>query len=130
MPIDAVGIQAHLQMDRPFNPAVFTAFLRAIRAEGLSVLVTELDIREGAAVPDDYAARDRLVAERAAGFLGAAVEGGVRSLLTWGLVDRYSWLVSEPAVGRRDGKMHRGLPLDWEYNRKEMWRALARGFGA
>lgn len=130
VPIDAVGIQAHLQMDRPFNPAVFTAFLRAIRAEGLSVLVTELDIREAGAVPDDYAARDRLVAERAAGFLGAAVEGGVRSLLTWGLVDRYSWLVSEPAVGRRDGKMHRGLPLDWEYNRKEMWRALSRGFGA
>ena len=44
VPIDAVGIQAHLQMVRPFNPGVFGDFVRAIRAEGLAVLVTELDV--------------------------------------------------------------------------------------
>jgi len=130
VPIDAVGIQAHLQMDRPFNPQVFSEFVSALRAEGLAVLVTELDIREATSVPDDYVARDRLVAERVGAFLSSALEGGVKTILTWGLVDRYSWLVTEPAVGRRDGKLHRGLPLDWEYNRKEMWRAMARLFAA
>ena len=130
VPIDAVGIQAHLQMRNPFNPGIFANFVRAIRAEGLAVLVTELDIREADSVPDDYVARDQLVAGRAAEFLSAALEGGVKTVLTWGLVDRYSWLVTEPAVGRRDGKQHRGLPLDWEYNRKEMWRAMARVFSS
>ncbi|MFH5925911.1 endo-1,4-beta-xylanase [Roseomonas xinghualingensis] len=130
VPIDAVGIQAHLQMDRPFNPQVFGDFVRALRAEGLSVLVTEMDIREASNMPDDYVARDRLVAERASAFVSSALEAGVKTVLTWGLVDRYSWLVIEPAVGRRDGKLHRGLPLDWEYNRKEMWHAMARLFAA
>ncbi|HEY8614352.1 MAG TPA: endo-1,4-beta-xylanase, partial [Roseomonas sp.] len=130
VPIDAVGIQAHLQIRNPFNPAVFAGFVRAIRAEGLSVLVTELDIRESESVPEDFVARDLRVAERAAAFVGAAAEAGVRSFFTWGLVDRYSWLATEPGVARRDGKLHRGLPLDWEYNRKEMWRAMARSFGA
>ena len=126
VPIDAVGIQAHLQMRHPFSPAVFGEFVRAIRAEGLAVLVTELDIREGDDVPNDYPGRDRLVAERAAAFVSAAAEAGVRNIITWGLVDRYSWLVSEAGVARPDGKLHRGVPLDWEYNRKEMWRAMAR----
>ncbi|WP_241666885.1 endo-1,4-beta-xylanase [Muricoccus nepalensis] len=128
VPIDAVGIQAHLQMLRPFSVPVFTGFVGALRAEGLSVIVTELDIREGPAVPEDEPARDQLVAERAAAFLEAAIAGGVRTFLTWGLVDRYSWLVTEPAVARRDGKRHRGLPLDGDYNRKAMWRAMARAF--
>jgi endo-1,4-beta-xylanase len=130
VPIDAVGIQAHLQMDRPFSPKVFGDFVRALRAEGLSVLVTEMDIREASSVPDDFVARDRLVAERAGAFVSSALEAGVKTFLTWGLVDRYSWLVLEPAVARRDGKLHRGLPLDWEYNRKEMWRAMAQAFAA
>ncbi|WP_073133859.1 endo-1,4-beta-xylanase [Muricoccus roseus] len=128
VPIDAVGIQAHLQMNRPFNPDVFARFIRDIRAEGLSVLVTELDIREANAIPEGFPARDALVAERAGAFMAAAIGAGVKSFLTWGLVDRYSWLVTDPAVARPDGKLHRGLPLDWEYNRKEMWRVMARAF--
>ena len=128
VPIDAVGIQAHLQMRHPFSPTVFGDFVRTLRAEGLSVLVTELDIRENDGVPDDYPGRDGLVAARAAAFVSAAAEAGVRNIITWGLVDRYSWLVSESGVARRDGKLHRGLPLDWEYNRKEMWRTMARVF--
>ena len=130
VPVDAVGIQAHLQILRPFSIPVFAGFVGALRAEGLSVLVTELDIREGLGVPDDEAARDRLVGERAAAFMEAAIGSGVKTFVTWGLVDRYSWLVTEPAVARPDGKLHRGLPLDGEYRRKEMWHAMARAFAA
>ncbi|WP_338663483.1 endo-1,4-beta-xylanase [Pararoseomonas sp. SCSIO 73927] len=128
VPLDAVGIQAHLQMRNPFSPAIFGSFLRALRAEGVSVLITELDVREGDSVPEDYVARDRLVADRVAAFISASAEAGVRTFLTWGLVDRFSWTVIQADVARRDGKLHRALPLDWEYNRKEMWRAMARSF--
>ncbi len=128
VPLDAVGIQAHLQMVRPFSPAVFTAFCRELRAEGVELVVTEMDVREHWKVPNDFVARDKVVADRVKAFMDAALEGGVRTFLTWGLVDRYSWLVSDPGVSRKDGTQHRGLPLDWEGNRKQYWQAMARAF--
>lgn len=129
VPIDAVGIQAHLQMQNPFSADKFTAFVRTLRGMGLAVLITELDVREPNRVADGFAARDEAVAAWVGRFLTAAVEGGVRTVLTWGLMDRYSWLVMDPGVARRDGLHHRGLPLDWEGNRKPMWRVMARILG-
>ncbi|MCQ4161719.1 endo-1,4-beta-xylanase [Roseomonas sp. GC11] len=127
-PLDAVGIQGHLQLVRPFTPAPFAAFLAELRQMGLAVLVTELDIRETAQAPQDMAARDALVAERAYAFVSTALEAGVRTFLTWGLSDRESWLVKEPAVALKDGRAHRGLPYDESWQRKPMWTALARAF--
>lgn len=128
VPIDAVGIQAHLQLARPFRPEPFAAFLAEIRGLGLAVLITELDIRETAAAPPDLARRDALVAERAEAFLSCAVQAGVRTVLSWGLTDRYSWLASDPGVALPGGRTHRGLPLDGDYRRKPMWHAIARSF--
>ena len=127
-PLDAVGLQSHLQMDRPFDPASFAGFCKALRAEGVEVLVTELDMRESWQVPEGYPARDRLVAERIRAFTEAALAGGVRTFLTWGLRDVDSWLVKDPGVARKDGLHHRGLPLDWEGRRKPFWEAMAGAF--
>ncbi|MFT8243020.1 endo-1,4-beta-xylanase [Roseomonas sp. BN140053] len=129
-PLDQVGMQAHLQMDRPFNPASFTAFCRSLRAEGVELLITELDMRESWRVPEGYPARDQLVADRIRAFADAAREGGVKTFLTWGLLDRDSWLVKDAGVRRTDGLQHRGLPLDWEGGRKAYWQALADSFRA
>lgn len=129
VPLDAVGIQAHLQMRNAFSAEKFVTFVRALRAMGLSVLITELDVREPDRVADGYPARDAAVAAWVAAFLGAAIDGGVRTVITWGLIDRYSWLVTTPGVARRDGLHHRGLPLDWEADRKPMWRAMALAMG-
>ncbi|EFH13009.1 endo-1,4-beta-xylanase [Teichococcus cervicalis] len=128
VPLDAVGIQAHLQLHRPFTPAPFAAFLAELRQMGLAVLVTEMDIRETRDAPTEIAARDALVAERVYAFTATALEGGVRSFLTWGLSDKYSWLVSDPAVALGPDRSHRGLPLDETWQRKPMWHALARAF--
>ncbi len=128
VPLDAVGIQAHLQMREAFNPAIFTAFVRDIRALGLQVLITELDVREVRPPVGDFPARDAAVALRVHAFASAAFEGGARSLLTWGISDRWSWLFNDQAVALGPGDVHRGLPFDWELNRKQMWRALARAF--
>jgi endo-1,4-beta-xylanase len=128
VPIDAVGIQAHLQLREPFRPEQFRDFVRQIRALDLQVLITELDVREMRSPVGDYVARDSAVALRVHAFASAAFEGGARTLMTWGISDRWSWLHREQAVALDVGDVHRGLPFDWELNRKQMWRALARAF--
>lgn len=128
-PLDAIGIQAHLQLRNPFNPTPFAGFVASLRQAGLAVLITELDIREDRNAPQDLATRDRLVAERTYAFTRCALDAGVRTIMTWGLTDKYSWLVNEPAVALGEGRQHRGLPLDETWRRKPMWQALARAFG-
>ncbi|RAI58080.1 endo-1,4-beta-xylanase [Roseicella frigidaeris] len=128
VPVDALGLQAHLQLDEPFRPEPFAAFLQEVRSLGLALLVTELDVREARAIPAELAARDALVATRVRAVVGTALEAGCRTVLTWGLSDRDSWLVRDREVARRDGATHRGLPLDAEGRRKPMWQALADAF--
>ena len=127
-PLDAVGLQGHLQMVQPFAAAPFIEFCRQLRAEGLGLVVTEMDIREHWRIPDGLPARDRLVADRIRAFMDAALEGGVTTFVTWGLEDRFSWLASEVHVKRQDGLEHRGLPLDDDGHRKQYWLAMAEAF--
>jgi len=124
-PLDAVGIQAHLQMRRPFRADIFARFVGQMREMGLAVLITELDVREPDQLAGSIAARDSAVAAHTAEFVAAAVGAGCRNVITWGLSDRDSWLVKEPAVMRRDGVSTRGLPFDDSFQRKPMWQALA-----
>ena len=128
-PLDAIGIQAHLQMREPFRAEPFVAFLRELRGMGLAILITELDVREPDVLAPTLAARDAAVAEHAGIFLAAALEGGARTILTWGLTDRDSWLVQEPGVARRDGQTHRGHPFDAELRPKALRARMAQVFG-
>ncbi|TCZ63063.1 glycosyl hydrolase family 10 [Roseicella aquatilis] len=130
VPVDALGIQAHLMLDEAFRPEPFAAFLTEVRALGLAILITELDVREAAVVPASIEERDALVAARVRAVVGTALEAGCRTVLTWGLSDRDSWLASDPDVARKDGGIHRGLPLDAEGGRKPVWQALAELFEA
>lgn len=127
-PVDALGLQGHLQLDEPFRPEPFAAFLKSVREMGLAVLITELDVREGRILPPTLAERDTLVAARVGAVVGTALEGGCRTVLTWGLSDKDSWLAREPDVMRKDGQMHRSLPLGADGSRKPMWRALRDTF--
>jgi endo-1,4-beta-xylanase len=128
VPLDAVGMQAHLQLSKPFDPAVLTAFINALRDLGLAVLITELDVRESWDAPQDLAARDALVAARTHAFVSTALAAGVRTVLTWGLSAGHSWLTTEPAVAMPEGRIHRSLPYDARWQRLGMWDALARAF--
>jgi endo-1,4-beta-xylanase len=127
-PLDAVGLQAHLQVDEPFRPEPLAGFIQALRGMGLSVLITELDCREGARLPSGLEARDDVVAGYVQQVVGTALAAGCRTVLAWGLSDRDSWLVRDADVARRDGQQHRGHPLDAAFRRKAMWQALARTF--
>jgi endo-1,4-beta-xylanase len=128
VPLDAVGLQGHMQIIQPFSGPPFTEFCRLLRNEGVDLVVTEMDIREHWKIPDGFAARDKIVADRVRAFMDAALDGGIKTFVTWGLEDKYSWLASEVHVKRQDGLEHRGLPLDDDGHRKPYWLAMADAF--
>ena len=128
VPLDVVGLQGHLQMVQPFSGPYFTQFCRLLKAEGVDLVVTEMDVREHWKIPDGFTARDKLVADRVKAFVDAAIDGGVKVFITWGIQDNYSWLATNPFVKRQDGLEHRGLPLDDNGHRKLYWEAMADAF--
>jgi endo-1,4-beta-xylanase len=127
-PLDVVGLQGHLQIIQPFSGRDFTQFCLALRNEGVDLVVTEMDVREHWKIPDGFAARDAIVADRVKAFVDAALDGGVKTFITWGLQNNYSWLANTPHVKREDGLEHRGLPLDGLGRRTPYWLAMAEAF--
>ena len=129
VPIDGFGVQAHLRCyGTRFNAAVFADFLNEIAAMGLKITVTELDIADIGG-PADEKQRDRDVSELGRRFLSVALANpAVTGVLTWGLSDKYSWLSEHADYKWPDGTLSRGLPLDGNFHRKDLWQALESGF--
>ncbi len=124
VPIDALGLQGHLHRDAAMDPTALATFIREVRALGLEVLITELDVIEPPA-PSDPADRDARAAGIVHRFVSTALEAGVRQVLAWGVADPYSWANELPRV---DGLPSRPLPLGAGFAPKPMWYALARAF--
>jgi endo-1,4-beta-xylanase len=133
-PLDGVGLQSHLDLGKGSisEPAV-RAFMRDLDQMGLSVAITELDVKEA-----DYAAppetRDTLVGDEVRRYLDIVLASPrVVGLTTWGLSDRHSWLEVTAADEARfpgawaDGEgpgLNRGLPFDAAMRPKPMYRAI------
>jgi endo-1,4-beta-xylanase len=130
VPVDTLGIQAHLRAEFPFDEAVFARFLNEVAGLGLRIEITELDV-DDRGLPAAPGPRDTAVAAMARRFLDVALaHKQVRTVMTWGLSDRRSWLSDMPARRRADGERQRGLPLDEAFVRKPMWHAMAAAFRA
>lgn len=131
--IDGLGLQSHLSLADKFDPAVFTAFLDAVTALGLDIYVTELDVDDKAA-PSDVAARDRDVAASYAAYLGVLLaHRGVKSIATWGISDKSSWLNrwnQFPQYRRADGLPQRPDLLDDKLARKPAYFAVIEALKA
>lgn len=130
VPIDALGLQGHLLA---FGPKVdqvrLRAFLEEVRARGLSVLVTELDVDDSGG-PSDFAARDRAVADETRRFLDVMLDSpATTSVLTWNLSDRYCDPPDEAPL-RAVNFRYRKTPYDNQMRRKPMWEAIAQAFAA
>ena len=135
VPIDAYGVQSHLGI-YSIDPATGTgrhddagwrAFLDAIVALGLDLIITELDVRDDA-LPGDVVARDAAVAKYVRAYLDLMFGyPQLRDVLVWGLVDPASWLQSIP---RSDGAARRPNPFDGAYQPKPMHTAIADAFTA
>lgn len=112
VPLDGIGLQAHLLAPRDGQPQFTTlpAFLRQLRQRGLMVEITELDVSDRD-LPADISRRDQQVAATYDALLAAVLkEPALRQITTWGLSDRNSWL--NTAFPRRDGLPQRPLPYD------------------
>jgi endo-1,4-beta-xylanase len=132
IPIDALGVQAHLSAGiYPFSERKLRDYLAAVAAMDLEIQITELDCTDEVA-PADISSRDRMVADEYRRFLDVALdEPAVKIVSTWGLSDRYSWIVRhevKPERCRWDGMEERPLPFDRDLVRKPVWHALAAAF--
>lgn len=120
-PLSGIGIQAHLDLSKGrISQSDVNTFFSRISAMGLEIAITELDVKEAdVTLPTDQ--RDVLVAQTVREYLDVALaHRAVRSLTTWGLSDRYSWL-SEPPQGVPG---NRGLPYDEHWLDKPMRQAV------
>jgi endo-1,4-beta-xylanase len=133
-PIDAVGIQSHLAVkDRgTFDQTVFANFLKEISDRGLQVMLTELDVVDVGA-PSEIPARDAEVAAMYKDYLDVALASpAVKTVVTWGLSDRDSWIThySVDDFRRPDGLPPRPLPFDKDLKPKPAYFAIAEAFKA
>jgi endo-1,4-beta-xylanase len=131
-PVDALGVQAHLDIGRySFSATKLRRFLAEVAAMGLEIQITELDVTDERA-PASIAERDQLVADEYRRFLDVALdEPAVTQVITWGLSDRHSWIVrreTNEMKWRSDGLPSRPLPFDVDLLRKPAWSAIARAF--
>jgi endo-1,4-beta-xylanase len=135
VPLDGVGLQAHLDLSKGILPAdVLGRFLEDIADLGLFIVISELDVKEYQYVLS-VEQRDARVADETRRYLDVALgQPAVRGVTTWGLSDRHSWLrVTKDDFARypdawKDGSspgVNRGLPFDYSFKPKPMYRAIA-----
>ncbi|HEY0266428.1 MAG TPA: endo-1,4-beta-xylanase, partial [Rhizomicrobium sp.] len=128
VPIDALGMQGHLNaFGNRVDQKKLRDFVAEIRARGLMLLITELDVDDTGG-PYDDAARDRAVADEARRFLDVALDSpATQAVLTWNLSDRY---VDPPDEWKWKllGWRFRKTPYDARMRPKPLWEAMARAF--
>jgi endo-1,4-beta-xylanase len=129
VPLDAVGLQSHLYNAEMahFDEKAFSHFLDELAARGLQIMLTELDVVDKG-MPSDIATRDAAVAGVYRRYLDVALANrAVTTVITWGVSDRMSWIVSvpDPLTHRDDGQRPRPLPFDADMHPKPAYFALA-----
>jgi endo-1,4-beta-xylanase len=129
VPVEMLGVQGHLEIGaKPFSAGKLRGFIAAVADLGIEIAVTELDVVDAAA-PGDIARRDRMVADEYRRFLEIMLdEKAVRTVFTWGLSDRHSWIVRRESgenTWRADGMAPRPLPFDAALAPKPAWASLA-----
>lgn len=128
VPIHAVGVQSHLTAGEGTPGAGLREFIREIRALGMQVFVTELDVSDHK-LTGTVAERDAAVAKLYGDYLDLALaEPNVTAVLTWGITDKYSWLNHHHP--RSDGQPQRCLPFDAEYQPAPVFFAMRNAFDA
>ncbi|WP_246660491.1 endo-1,4-beta-xylanase [Nitratireductor sp. XY-223] len=126
--IDAIGIQGHLYPEIPIDHQGLGRFIRDLEALGVGYRLTEIDVIDWN-LPPDAALRDEMAAEHVGNLLDAAFSAALpRSVSTWGLSDRYSWI--SDVMPHRAGAPNRPLPFDEALKPKPMYEVIQRYLSA
>jgi endo-1,4-beta-xylanase len=131
VPIDALGIQSHISAGKG---QTFGKGLRDLiggaQSLGLEVYLTELDVNDDAVPGDDTAARDQIIAGVYRDYLSVALDNkAVKSVLTWGLTDKHSWLNGSKSHREKwPNRPQRPLPFDPEYKPAPAFFAMRDAF--
>jgi endo-1,4-beta-xylanase len=126
VPVHALGIESHLYTDTDSCNPGFQRFLQEVSDLGLSIMITEMDVREKSTFAD-IATRDRLIASQYYNHLSFMLQfPAVRTVITWGLSDRYTWIATQAASSA--GASVRPLPYDAEMNPTPAWGAIRNAF--
>lgn len=130
-PVHAFGVQAHLEADgfaERFDADGYRQFLADVADRGLKILITEMDVLDDG-LPADIPERDAAVADAYERYLEVALdEPAVKSLITFGLTDRFTWL--EEDYPRNDGVPRRPLPFDDDMQPKPAYDAIHAALGS
>lgn len=114
-PLHGLGLQSHLRVGDPFNPASFGKFLAEVKALGVTPLITEFDVRADRV--HALADKDRSTATLAKSYLDVVMAAGCDLVVCWGLSDDRS----SRAVQEADD---RPLPFDRRLGRKSLYDAI------
>ena len=133
-PVDALGIQSHIEMFEldpttglgPYAEAEWRRFLDEVVDMGFDLVITEFDVKDKA-LPSDIGVRDRAVAEFARRYFEIMLEyDQLGDILAWGMVDSFNWL--QGFAPRDDGLEVRACPYGSDYRPKPLRAALADVF--
>ncbi len=138
VPVDALGIQAHIgagnqdsNANRAFDARdelAWRKFLGEVTGMGYRLLITEFDVHD-APLPAPIAERDREVAALGRAFLDITLDfREVNAVLCWGLADHYSWL--QGRTPRADRLPKRPTPYEAQLQAKPLREAIAAAFRA
>ncbi len=129
-PIDAMGLQAHLDVSRRFSARKLLHFFDELQALGLSIQITELDVRE-AANPGGLTDRDETVAALYKEFMDACLSHpAVEMVVMWNVTDGDSWINRWNQGQRRtDGLPQRPLLFDAQGLAKPAFHTVAASLG-
>jgi endo-1,4-beta-xylanase len=134
VPVDALGVQSHIGPGATEVTTAFDAedqkswrgFLDAATGMGLDLVITEFDVGDQT-MPTDVAIRDGEIAKLSRDYLDLMLSyRQLRYVMSWGLVDKYSWLRERWL--RADGLPKRPLPYDDDYRPKPLREAIADAF--
>jgi endo-1,4-beta-xylanase len=90
VPLDGVGLQTHLVVDLPIAPGTVGDLVRRLRALGVEVAITEMDVPIGPT--RDLDAQTSIYRS----VVDECVAAGCEEVTTWGASDRSTWLDREP----------------------------------
>ena len=131
VPIQAVGIESHLNASQPPGGASLIRFLDQVRSLGLQVLITELDV-DDTEIVGDFRTRDAAVAKCYSDYLEQVMQAGhVNQSIFWTFSDKGNWLnpVHAAKFQRLDGAPHRPGLLDENLIKKPAYFAVADSMG-